>query len=393
MKQHFFPHSLYLSFFSSALYREVLTGWKGTGLLHLLSVALCAVFLCYFILSSHIYSFTQQDNVDKLYTDITSAIAGDKDFIVEEQIDRLLTILSAFPNAKIENQILVTENNKSTEILDPHNHNHSLTINPSPQYDTNTSAVGAFILHDRFELRSKGGKNHTTYYKDLSEIEINQINAALSYLHHFPTLSFSDHRLSMVEESPYIMSYADQSNAPFIAFDMTHDVTPQTSQYPNAQALVTSSHIYIRHSPFYGKAAADTQNWHALPLTELNNDAFYRDFHFAIPEVAKYTTNFILPDNAVTLLMLFCAVAIALNFTFTLFSLLILQHFIGTNTSYGNVFRLCSVACTPMILCSPIFLFLQLHYPSAMIAPNLSLLLIGIGYTLFATLSQKKFGQ
>jgi hypothetical protein len=365
MKISYFKTIIY-SFYSDKPYAQAYKSWKGRGIKYLLLVTAMLSIFTIFGWMQNLNSLKPKDMADIVMAKLISR----PDLTFAENLNRLINILSQFPEIKIENGAVKASSAEIYSIKDPVAGNEIAIIDTTGKTKSLENTEAQILITDS-KLITRNSKNSedVEYIADLERkynIDEGILNDALFILNQIPPFTFSDGKFSTKDNKLY--KIYDRKNIEIIQIgdgaELGRRIAPLIAISPNE-----ISYKNIFNEKTTSIKAADFNE-------SLLFDVILSCFVF-IKKIALWgIIVFALP------------LVILTTFLFNLI-MLIFYAFIGHSFikirklgqfEYNDLMRISAIAITPMLTASALL-------PQLIPSQGIVYFLIAIGYLYYAILA------
>ncbi len=374
MHRYSFFKALFLSFFSKDFYCDVLQNRKGLGFSYLFFINLIVSLVIIIFFTVKVNSFDSKN----FSNDVVNKMFADAELTFEENLSRILDVISQIPRITFENGELSTNKQEPYAINDPVTGNGIVIFDTTGYYNglENTDAV---MLFTKTKVITKKNK-HTEqahYISEMTQDKSNEedLNIIFAILSQIPKITIKNGMASIEEHVPY--NIVDDKGLPLIIIDTDGDYEPIDDK--RAFMLITEDKIFIKSTFIEGSKDTTVKE---ILISDINEDMVYA----LILEVSKAIRGFLMWFLPLIVLPLYIIFTFVFSLIFILLISLITLLFGKIvklkNFEYENALRLSSFAITPVF-------FMSKLSPSSYANQGLIYFLILLGYLYFAVYANR----
>ncbi|PIR38533.1 MAG: hypothetical protein COV35_06320 [Alphaproteobacteria bacterium CG11_big_fil_rev_8_21_14_0_20_39_49] len=368
MRKYSFLNAIYLSFFSKDFYCDVLQNRKGLGFLYLFFISFIASLIVVSLFVFKVRDFDSQKTVDELAAKISSS-----EHTFEDNLNRVLDVISQIPRVTFENGQLSTNKQEPYYITDPVSGKNIVIFDTSGYYNGLEKTDAVMLFTKTKIITKKNNRTEQAHY--VSEMTAEQgseedLNAMFTILSQIPKITIKNGIASIEESVPY--NIVDKEGSPLVIIDT--DGNYESIEDNGTLLLITEDRILIKD------AFATPQDENVVKevfIADINEDMIYT----FILEFSDAVRNFLFWFIPLVVLPLYTMFSFVLSLIVILLISLITLLFGKVlklkDFEYENALRVSSFAFTPVLIVSKIL-------PDTLQNQNLIYFLILLGYLYFA---------
>lgn len=349
MTKYIYLKTVYLSFFSQDLYRDVLRNWKGLGLKYLMMLSFFAAVITSVNLVRMLHSFDTAEVADN----ITNRLFEDPDLSFEQNLNRVLDIVSQIPSVMVKDSELSISEKEPYFIKDPISGKDWLIFDSTGEYKTLEGTDAIFLItKSSVILKNENGVEEVNYLdRTLQQKDEKNVNKFLYVLSQIPKISINNGIASMMEPSPYFIK--DKDDFVYLAVDTTEAADLQELE----KAFIAVTKDRIIYQDFFSKEKDAKIN--EILISDINADVIYSSIESLVNKIRSFL-NWSIPLVALPMITLLGFVSLLMIvLIYAIITIILAKIKKLEDFNFEHAVRLSAIAITPVFVAKhllPVFL-------------------------------------